>query len=267
MPYAPRDVTPSDALSPLPPRRAGRALAAVCVVGALAVVAYGPIPQPADYHGFADTRTMLGVPNAMDVLSNLGFLVAGAVGLITVARRNACRFREPWERTAWLLVFLGSVLTAVGSSWYHVAPNDASLFWDRLPMTLVFTSLFAAMIGERVNPVLGRRLLWPMILVGGASVLVWRITGDLRAYIIVQYVPLLALVGMLVVQPPSYTRTKDLYLVAVAYALAKICENTDCSVYDALGVISGHTLKHLFAAIAPVLLVRHLVRRKSLHAA
>src|SRR5262245_15202615 len=52
----------------------------------LGIVALGlvfclsPIPQDLSYHTFADDRTMLGVPNFLNVASNLPFIVVGVLG-------------------------------------------------------------------------------------------------------------------------------------------------------------------------------------------
>ncbi|HEX7249749.1 MAG TPA: hypothetical protein VF262_05120, partial [Burkholderiales bacterium] len=48
---------------------------------ALVLFLYGPIPQYADYHRFADTRTFLGLPNFSDTASNIPFLLIGIAGI------------------------------------------------------------------------------------------------------------------------------------------------------------------------------------------
>src|SRR5215813_6215925 len=83
------------------------------------------IPQDQNYHQFADQRTILGIPNFWNVVSNLPFLAVGASGLR--------RFRYS---PATIVFFLGVFLTGIGSSYYHWDPKDDTLFWDRLPMTL-----------------------------------------------------------------------------------------------------------------------------------
>jgi hypothetical protein len=70
------------------------------------------------------------IPNFWNVVSNIPFIAIGAAGL--------WRFRDG---PATIILFLGFFLTGVGSSYYHWHPNDATLFWDRLPMTLSFASL------------------------------------------------------------------------------------------------------------------------------
>ena len=113
-------------------------------------------PQPLSYHDFADRRSWLGIPNFGDVASNILFLVAGLWGLAFLCRRsNRERFIDARERWPYVLVFLGLLLTAFGSAYYHLAPDNARLLWDRLPMTVVFMPLVAAMIGERINIPLG----------------------------------------------------------------------------------------------------------------
>ena len=113
-------------------------IALVAVAAAAGLWLSGPIYEDPAYHDFADQRALLGVPNAMDVLSNALFLVTGLAGLLVITRHGRRGCTQRWERAAWLTLFAGVTLTGVGSAWYHVAPNNTSLFWDRLPMTIVF---------------------------------------------------------------------------------------------------------------------------------
>src|SRR5262249_28086789 len=63
--------------------------------GAIGMLAYGHIAQLPNYHDFADARTLLGVPRAMDVLSNAGFLVVGIWGVVILMRSRAA-FGTSW---------------------------------------------------------------------------------------------------------------------------------------------------------------------------
>lgn len=229
--------------------------------GIAALVSWGPIAQSQAYHAFADRRLLAGIPNAMDVLSNLAFLVAGAYGLWTVARGRAV-VRERWETTGWVIVFAGVVATAAGSAWYHVAPDDPSLAWDRLPMTIVFAAFAALVLGERVAPALGRTALVPFLVTGVASVAVWRWNGDLRMYAAVQYLPMLAIFLALLLLPSRYDRVRELWVAVGWYAVAKICEWLDGPIYDLTGLVSGHTMKHVAAALGPLWFVHYLTRRR-----
>jgi hypothetical protein len=211
-------------------------LAAVSLAGLLLVP---PIPQSQLYHAFADQRTLCGVPHFWNVVSNLPFIVVGALGLLHVrGSRSASVF------------FLGVFLTGFGSSYYHWAPNDWGLFWDRLPMTFAFMAIFANVIEERIDARAGKRLLWPLVALGVISLLVWLRFDDLRLYAWVQFFPCIAIPLMFWLFPPKYTGT-HLWLVALGlYVLAKLLEHYDAAIYTALGIISGHTIKHVAAAAA-----------------
>jgi hypothetical protein len=230
------------------------------------------IPQPLSYHNFADRRSLFGVPNFCDVASNLPFAVIGIWGLVYLLRPNTRetpeRFLDRRERWPYLFVFFGLLLTAFGSSWYHLNPNNSTLVWDRLPMTVTFMSMVAAVIMERISLRLGLWLLPILLMAGLGSVLQWhwsevRGAGDLRFYAAVQAwsasVVLLALLF-----PARYTRSGDLGLVVGFYALAKILEFFDKPIFSALHVVSGHTLKHLAAAAAGYCILRMVEKRRPL---
>jgi hypothetical protein len=162
-------------------------------------------------------------------------------------------------------------LTAFGSAYYHLQPNNARLVWDRLPMTIAFMAIVAALIAERISVQTGLWLLPVLVVTGMASVLVWYQSemngaGDLRFYATVQAYSLLFLLIALLL-PPRYTRSSDLVIIAGFYVLAKVLETFDKPIFDALGhVVSGHTLKHLAAAGAAYWILRMLQRRRPLPA-
>ena len=134
-----------------------------------------PIAQNDGYHDFADQRTIWGITNFWNVVSNAAFLVTAGIGLRALKATSA--FTESWERKAYGVLLAGIVLVAFGSAYYHFAPNSQTLFWDRLPMTIVFMSLFATTIGERIDMRAGRRSLLPLLLIGALSVIYWRISA------------------------------------------------------------------------------------------
>ena len=144
------------------------------------------LPQDQSYHLFADCRAVAGIPNFWNVVSNIPFIAIGAAGL--------WRFRD---NPATIVLFLGFFLTGIGSSYYHWNPSDATLFWDRLPMTLCFAAILAAVVEERVDAKAGKALLWPLLAIGIFSLLLWRWTDDLRLYAWAQFFPFLALVLIL----------------------------------------------------------------------
>ncbi len=227
------------------------------------------VPQPAAYHNFADHRGWLGIPNFGDVVSNTGFAVVGIMGLYEMLRRpSRIRFLDPREKWPYLLIFFGLLLTAVGSSYYHLAPDNARLVWDRLPMTIVFMSLIATLIAERINVRAGLTLLPFLLAIGVGSVLQWRWSeaqgqGDLRFYAGVQLYAMLAVILALFLKP-RYTRGSDLAVLAAFYVLAKLSEMFDSQIFSFGQIVSGHTIKHIAAAVGSYWIFRMLERREPL---
>jgi len=210
-----------------------------------------PIPQDQSYHAFADQRTIFGVPNFWNVVSNIPFIAVGVVGLWQL-RRNA----------AIDVLFLGILLTGFGSAYYHLNPNDGTLFWDRLPMAISFMAILANVIEEQVDLKAGAVLLWPLIAVGAFSLLVWRWTGDLRLYGWVQFFPAVGLILLFLLVPPAYSGASSWLIAAAFYALAKLFEFYDHAIYSLGSILSGHTLKHIAAALACFVVLEHFRRRR-----
>ena len=227
--------------------------------------------QPQDYHEFADTRAWLGIENAADTLSNLGFLAVGIMGLVFLWRERIAgasrRFASPAEMAPYFAFFAGVLATSAGPAYYHLAPDDARLAWDRLPMAVAFMSLLAAVIAERVSVRAGLRLLWPLVLLGAASVVYWRVSAaagaeDLRPYVAVQFGSIAAILVIAAFFRSRYTHGGAIFWVAGAYAMAKLFEALDREIFALGHLASGHTLKHLAAALGAYLLLRSLERRK-----
>lgn len=229
-----------------------------------------PLLQSQAYHLFADTRALLEVQNAADTLSNLAFLVVGTLGLAFLWRERAAegsgRFRSPLERRPWWVFFAGVALTSAGSAWYHLAPDDARLVWDRLPMTIAFMSLVAAVVAERISVRAGNLLLAPLVLLGLASVVYWRWSAlagfeNLRPYLAVQFGSIAVILSIAVLYRSRYTHGGVIFALAAAYGLAKAFEVYDREIFGFGAWLSGHTLKHLAAAAGLWLLLRALERR------
>ena len=223
------------------------------------------MPQPLDYHDFADKRDALGIDNFLDVVSNAAFLLAGVAGLFVVFSGRA-RFEFPAERWPYAVFFLGILLTAAGSAWYHLAPDNESLFWDRLPMTIAFMGLVSSQVVDRISVRAGLLLLGPMLLVGMASVEYWIVTermgaGNVLPYGLLQGYAVVVLLIMAVLHRSRYTRANDLYFIFGWYVLAKLLELFDGQVLAYSHLVSGHSLKHVAAAVAGFVACRMLVRR------
>lgn len=246
-------------------------LLAVVTLAILAAALAPRIAQPQSYHFFADTRTMLGIPNAHNVLGNAAFFIAGAIGLVVLAN-NRAKFHDSREKLAWNVLFLGVLLTTFGSGYYHLAPSSERLVWDRLPMTIGFMGLFAAIISEHISVNAGRKLLLPLLAIGAGSVFYWKYTegigaGDLRPYGLVQFGTLALIPLMVALFPARYTRRSDIFISLGIYALAKVAETFDAQIHAASSnIVSGHALKHVIAGVGVWWLARMLGNRKSVSA-
>ena len=239
-------------------------------IGLYFILNAGRLAQPLSYHDFADTRVLLGIPRAGDVLTNIALVVVGALGVWNLARRNRNIpvFIDERERGLFLWFFVGVLLAGFGSVWYHLAPDNESLVWDRVPMSISFMSIVAIMIAERVKLSLGVALLFPLIAIGVGTVFWWIWTeqtgnGDLRPYLFVQFYPVVTIVLMLLLLPAPYTHSKYYWGLFVFYAAAKVVEMLDHRIFDLTqGVVSGHNLKHLLAAAGAAWVLRMLLLRQ-----
>lgn len=251
----------------LPMRRILLALAAIGV--ALAAAMSPPMPQPLAYHLFADGRSWLGIPNALNVLSNAPFAVVGFLGLAATFSTKASAsspFSDAWERWPYAALFTGVALTSLGSGYYHLAPDNARLVWDRLPMAVGFMGLLTAVLAERVSVRLSRMLFGPLLVIGAGSVAYWywselQHAGDLRLYLLVQFGSLILVLLLLVLYPSRYAGTGYLVAGLIAYAAAKGLELVDREIFEIGHIVSGHTLKHLAAAGGVMCLVAMLRMR------
>ena len=219
----------------------------IAYVAVIAMIFVDPIRQDPAYHGFADGRALFGVPNFWNVATNAPFLVIG-IAALAAWRRSVLRLH-------YVVLCLGIALVSVGSGWYHLGPSSPALVFDRVPMTVAFMALFSAVVADRVSPVLGRKLLWPLVAAGITSIAWWHVTeqagaGDLRFYALVQFLPMLLLPLILLLFRNGELESRWLWAAFAAYGVAKIAEYFDAGIYSAGGLLSGHSLKHLLAAFA-----------------
>ncbi|MDX8404411.1 MAG: hypothetical protein R8K54_08400 [Mariprofundaceae bacterium] len=233
-----------------------------------------PIPQPPEYHQFADSRLFLGMPNFLDVTSNLLFLAAAAYGLKLLfnSRHGMERvnFEFGSEIIPYTIFFAASGVTCFGSIYYHLSPDNFSLIWDRLPMTVMFGSFLTIVISERINQKAGLILLPILLLLGIFSIYHWYQTelinvGDLRLYLMIQFFPILLILYMLFFLPSRYSRSSRFGWILALYAVAKVAEMFDQEIFNMQPWISGHTIKHILAALAVFALAEMLRRRVSIN--
>ncbi|NOR29041.1 MAG: alkaline phytoceramidase [Lutibacter sp.] len=213
-----------------------------------------PIIQNEDYHNFSDTNTIFNIPNFWNVISNIPFLIVGVLGLFKL--KSITNYKAQY-----LIFFLGVSLVSFGSSYYHLYPTSDTLIWDRLPMTIAFMALFSIIISEFINREIGQKTLIPALIIGGLSVLYWVVFKDLRFYALVQFYPLLAIPVILVFYKSKYNLTSGYWMLLIAYVIAKILEHFDSEIHNFLTIISGHSLKHIAAAVGIFILLNTYLKR------
>jgi hypothetical protein len=246
---------------------------AFTVLAITATFSSPPVLQDPAYNHFADQRTFFGIPNFFDVISNAPLLLVGLLGLAFILLRATLTsqraFATDHEVWSYIALFTGVTLSGLGSAYYHLAPGDNRLVWDRLPMTVIFMSFFAATISERINTKTGLLLLPILLSVGIASIIYWHVTelrgsGDLRVYLDVQYYTTAAIPLVAILFPSRYTRGRIVFTVFAVYVFAKVFELLDGAVYSLGHVVSGHVIKHIIAAVASLLILDMLRRRRPL---
>jgi hypothetical protein len=238
---------------------------AIITISLVALLAlHGRIAQPAHYHAFADHSAVFGLPHAADVLSNAGFALVAIWGWLTLRpHRDSDALRAGWP--GYRLFLIGLFLTAFGSAFYHLAPDNARLIWDRLPIALVCAGLLAGVRGD----IYGSKAGIDAIVLGlyaVASVAWWAITDsfgadDLRPYLLLQALALLLIPLWQAIHRRPRPDRIAFGLAMGLYVLAKVAEVLDHEIATTLGFVSGHTLKHLIATAATAAVVWGLTRR------
>jgi len=240
-------------------------LFSIILLAVLGIVLVPPIAQEQGYHHFADQRMVLGIPNFWNVLSNVPFLIIGAMGINGVIRKD--RFTLlPEILPVYLAFFLGIFLIGIGSGYYHLWPSNETLVFDRLAMAVTFMAFFTIIISEFISEKAGKQLFLPLLLFGLFSVGYWYVTelkgeGDLRLYVLVQFLPMLLIPLILLLFSPRFSHIALLWTALVAYLMSKMAEMTDEILYLSLAGVSGHSLKHLFAALSAYLFFLALQKR------
>jgi len=240
--------------------KAGHILVVVVTILAIVFVfSRPPIAQDIQYHLFADKRTFFSIPNSLNVLSNVAFLLVGVFGLFRLLNSSRISVTEGLK-TAFFIFFTAVFFVAIGSGYYHLSPDTSSLFWDRLPMAVAFMALFSIVIGESISTKYSKCILSFLLVLGIFSVFYWYVTemngaGDLRLYILVQFLPMLLIPILLVLYGKKSTNITGYWLLLLCYVIAKVCEYFDEEIFLMVSVVSGHTLKHVAAATGVLFLI------------
>ena len=230
---------------------------AIIVVAIIAIFNIDPIAQDPAYHNFADQRRVFNIANFFNVLSNIPFVIIGVMGIKLVALRKTTGGLAELQ-TMYLTFFIGVLLTGFGSAYYHYQPGNQTLLWDRLPMTIAFMALFSAIVGEYISTQLAWKLFFPLLTLGIISVVYWHVTelnghGDLRPYVLVQFLPIVLIPLILWLFESKLDNDNYIWGIIGVYAISKLMELFDAQFYSLMGSVSGHSLKHLTAAFGALI--------------
>lgn len=227
------------------------------LIGALLVLVLTALLAPAmpaaAWHipHFVDDRTWLGVPNAGDVLSNLAFLAMGVWGTERLRARRDAPVGASW-------FFVGLILTCLGSGFYHLDPDAPQrLVADRLGMAVAFAGFLGIAASERISARAGEAVLVLTMIAGLLAA--WVARENLTPWVVLQFGGMALAVGLAFTRPRPGALGVPLGGALFFYVLAKLLELGDVTLFEATGhMVSGHTLKHLAAALAAWPVIRAL---------
>jgi hypothetical protein len=227
----------------------------VALIAIVSVFQTPPMSQDQLYHSFSDQGKSLGISNFYNVLSNIPFLIVGILGFVLFFK-NKSKLQELGVFIPSIVFATGIFCVGIGSAYYHYNPNNETLIWDRLPMTIGFMALYSIIVSTFIHPSSGNKLLPWLLFCGLFSVGYWGFTesidaGDLRMYALVQFLPMVLILFILSLYTTQKVGQGKLMIVLIWYAIAKALETFDEQIFSILdNNISGHSLKHIAAAIA-----------------
>jgi len=235
----------------------------ITIAGIITAFFIQPIAQDTGYHHFADARSLLSIPNCNNVITNIPFLIIGCIGMFFSVKQIALSLRINI-----FIFFLGIFFTGIGSAYYHYNPTNDTLVWDRLPMTISFMAFFSIIISEFISIKAGKRLLFPLLFLGLLSILYWKLTmvqghDDLRFYVLVQFLPMILIPGILLMFKTNDIPKKYFWVILLTYLIAKLFEAGDDLIFTQGEFVSGHSIKHLVAAIGPLIFLIVLMKKKA----
>lgn len=233
-------------------------LISISLLAIFSVLLMPAISQDPQYHNFADQTKWFGIPNFLNVMSNIPYLIAGFTGFRFVSG-NQQLVQMNNTRVIYLLFFISVFLVGMGSAYYHLSPDNSTLIWDRLPMSMAFMSFFIIILAEYIDARQALRLAAPLLLLAVISVVYWYWSelagqGDLRMYALIQFLPMILIPLILMLYSSRFNKAWLLWVLLGCYLLAKVFELMDVPVYQFTSFISGHTLKHIVSAAGPYML-------------
>jgi hypothetical protein len=221
------------------------------LISVIFIAALAPITQSQDYHQFAEQRIIGNIPHFGDVLSNLAFIIVGVLLLVESRNWNYVEIYKG-QKTLFKALAYSSIILGFGSGYYHWAPVNYTLAWDRATMVLGFAIIFYdSCIRYDIfskKGIFKGTIITTILFLG--TVIFWMVSDRLEPYVFVQFFTMFVLV-ILAVKNHKEVPSKHLFNMFIWYALAKLFENQDKLIFAMTGdFISGHTLKHIAYAMA-----------------
>ncbi len=222
-------------------------LAALLGPALMALPSHGLVDLHPHGHPFIDARTIWGIPHFMDVLSNAPLLLAGLLGVWALRDTQLL----PPARQAMTVFFVGLMVTGLGSAWYHWAPDAQGLVLDRLGMAVTFAGALALAVSERVSVAAASVTLRASLVVALLSAVMPLSHDNVWPWAVVQFGGMALMLWLSLQKPVVGALGVRIGVLLALYAVAKVLELGDEAIFHATGEqVSGHTLKHLVAALA-----------------
>ena len=189
------------------------------------------ISFPQSYHKFIDNRTISGIPNFMNIVSNLAIALP------------AFYLMKKQKKISFLSINI--LLLAITSAIYHMNPNDNTIFLDMLFVMSINTVVFSYFVNKQVGNFI--------FILGILSVFYWKKYDDLRFYEFLKIAIPVYAIFMLYKNPKV---NHYIFPVIILTILIRVSEYNDKEIYKLTGgIISGHSLKHIFAALDIYLII------------
>lgn len=223
-------------------------LSAMAVALAAGLLAWGPVLLTAQTHGYADSRSWLGVPNAMNVLASVPVLACAVWGWRATAASTWPReLQLPWRG-----FHACAIVSSLVAMAYHAWPLDASFLLSRMAQSGAFLLLGLGLMAEGVDLRFGGALACAsatgVAAAAGSAVAMSNYFGlgfDMRPLLLLEILPVLLIPAGAISLAGRYTRRSDWSFVLLVYATSRTFESADAGILAATEWVSGHSLMHL----------------------
>jgi hypothetical protein len=245
-------------------------LAFLAVITLLVVIPYFLFPSSLfTRHSYTDQRSLCGLNNAFNVLSNLVLIAAGCYWLNWIFRTKnislKCR-KGLYETRLYATFFAAVILAGIQSAWYHLFQSQLGLLGTYLLSNIVMLSLLSAIIAERVNLRIGLHSCIPFIFISMLISFYWYIyqTDNQLShlwYFLTYLIPSLSIMTIIVARP-KYGGIKHITFAFCNTFIALGVSCLDEAIYTLTRhMISGQSLHNIYLGIAAIYIGCYLEQR------